>query len=327
MCITLLSTAHPDYPFILINNRDEFLSRPTAPVAWWDGPNSHVLGGRDLQREERGTWLGITRQGRLANLTNFREEGVEVSKDKSRGGLTSAYLTPPPGQEWSEEGFAKHLIDEVGLHDVGGFTLLYGTLRAPSSQHGAMPGLSVLSNRTSSTSSMPHIATRAGEIHGLSNSHFGDLTWPKVIHGEQLLKQSIRANVDRRDDQDHFIEALFDILSIDTLPRPKEGEDFHTYTRRLRNSILIPPVGGKPIDSSTAEKIPAAARDSTQAPRSSKGSIDANAYGTQQQSVILVNKEGHVTFVERTLYTLDGQPRRGNEGDRRIEFNIEGWDG
>ncbi|KAI6872500.1 hypothetical protein D0864_02358 [Hortaea werneckii] len=327
MCITLLSTAHPDYPFILINNRDEFLSRPTAPAAWWDGPNSHVLGGRDLQREERGTWLGITRQGRLANLTNFREEGVEVSKDKSRGGLTSAYLTPPPGQEWSEEGFAKHLIDKVGLHDVGGFTLLYGTLRAPSSPHGEMPGLSVLSNRTSSTASMPHIATGAGEIHGLSNSHFGDLTWPKIIHGEQLLKQSIRANVDRRDDQDHFIEALFDILSIDTLPRPKEGEDFHTYTRQLRNSILIPPVGGQKIDSSTAENLSAAAPDSTPAPRSSHASIDANAYGTQQQSVILVNKQGHVTFVERTLYTLDGHPKRGNEGDRRIEFDIEGWDG
>ena len=31
MCIALLSTSHPLYPFIFLSNRDEFLNRPTAP--------------------------------------------------------------------------------------------------------------------------------------------------------------------------------------------------------------------------------------------------------------------------------------------------------
>lgn len=59
MCIVIVTTAHPDYPLILLNNRDEFLHRPTAPADWWDPPYDYVLGGRDLHRCEHGTWYAI----------------------------------------------------------------------------------------------------------------------------------------------------------------------------------------------------------------------------------------------------------------------------
>jgi len=47
-----------------------FLSRPTAPAHFWeDQPD--LLAGKDLAGG--GTWLGVTRTGRAAWLTNFRE--------------------------------------------------------------------------------------------------------------------------------------------------------------------------------------------------------------------------------------------------------------
>jgi uncharacterized protein with NRDE domain len=44
--------------------------RPTLPAHFWpDQPQ--LLAGRDALRE--GTWLGITRTGRFAFITNYRE--------------------------------------------------------------------------------------------------------------------------------------------------------------------------------------------------------------------------------------------------------------
>jgi len=56
MCIVIVTTEHPSYRLILLNNRDEFLHRPTARATWWEPPNAHVLGGRDMHRSEHGTW-------------------------------------------------------------------------------------------------------------------------------------------------------------------------------------------------------------------------------------------------------------------------------
>ena len=71
MCLILLAhKAHSDYPLVLAANRDEVYVRPTAPAAFWnDYP--HIYGGRDL--ECGGTWLGITRNGAIAAVTNFRD--------------------------------------------------------------------------------------------------------------------------------------------------------------------------------------------------------------------------------------------------------------
>lgn len=335
MCIALLSTSHPQYPFILLNNRDEFLSRPTLAADWWQAPDSHVLGGRDTQREERGTWLGITRQGRIAVLTNFREEGVEVTKEKSRGGIPSAYLTGSLDAKGraggSQEEFAERLIQDFGIDDVGGFSLLFGVLRAPDAD-GRMPGLSVLSNRSASAADLKRIATSVGETHGLSNSHFGDATWPKVVEGENLLEQAIKANVSSIGGQPRaeFIDSLFDILSMDKLRQREPGEDWDVYVRQMRNSILIPPVKGttpaSTLEDSQATEHLKAGVNGTSTPEQGNV-VDAGAgagYGTQKQTALLVDRTGHVVFVERTLYDENG--RRLQDEAREYEFDVEGWD-
>jgi len=88
--IVLARKASPTTLLAVAANRDEFFARRTAPAAWWaDAPD--VLAGRDL--EAGGTWLGVTRGGRFAALTNFRDASAP-KKDgaPSRGGLAADFL-------------------------------------------------------------------------------------------------------------------------------------------------------------------------------------------------------------------------------------------
>ena len=90
MCLILFSVEqHARYPLIIAANRDEHYDRPSAPLGFWtDAPQ--IAGGRDL--EAGGTWLGITRQGRWAALTNYRQAGSYRLGAPSRGHLVSNYL-------------------------------------------------------------------------------------------------------------------------------------------------------------------------------------------------------------------------------------------
>lgn len=88
--IALALGAHPDYPLVLIANRDERHTRATAKAAWWPD-QSGWLGGRDLQGG--GTWFGVGRDGRFAVLTNFREGRAIDLGLPSRGRLVLDYLT------------------------------------------------------------------------------------------------------------------------------------------------------------------------------------------------------------------------------------------
>ena len=89
MCLIVLGwRADPRYPLLVAANRDEFHSRPAAPAAFWrDQPE--ILAGRDLQA--MGTWMGVSRSGRFAAVTNYRG-AREPSAAESRGALVSAFL-------------------------------------------------------------------------------------------------------------------------------------------------------------------------------------------------------------------------------------------
>jgi uncharacterized protein with NRDE domain len=98
MCLILFAYgAHPNYPFILVANRDEFYARPASAADFWaDAPsvhsrNSAVLAGRDLQAG--GTWCGVAKNGRLAALTNYRDFHAIKENAPSRGNLTTWFLT------------------------------------------------------------------------------------------------------------------------------------------------------------------------------------------------------------------------------------------
>src|SRR5262245_15984431 len=88
MCLLAIAwRAHPGFPLIVSANRDEYYARPTAAMGWWaDAP---ILAGRDL--EAGGTWLGVSRNGRFAALTNVRG-GPQPPDAVSRGSLVAGFL-------------------------------------------------------------------------------------------------------------------------------------------------------------------------------------------------------------------------------------------
>ncbi|KAL8849033.1 MAG: hypothetical protein Q9221_005994 [Calogaya cf. arnoldii] len=319
MCIVLFSTAHPDYALVVINNRDEYLSRPTAAAEWWPSPNEHILGGRDLLRPVQGTWLGITKQGRLAVLTNFRDEGQIVQEARSRGAMVNAFLMQDKHSTEDTASFARNLVEGEGVTGVGGFSLVCGTAGQP---------LAIISNRTPSVEGLTWIAQRKGETAGLSNAAFDHRSWPKVTNGETLMKSAIEQSVQRRDSKEELVEKLMQLLSTDTLPKKPEGEGWKSYVRALTKSIFIPVVGGEGTDHVRADEMAAGKTDEpvpVQQPMDPTKFQEglSGLYGTQKQTVVLIDHQGHVTFVERTLYDRAAQPVDGVERDRWFEFDTE----
>jgi len=152
--IAVAYRVHPDYPLVVAANRDEFYTRPTAPAAFWDDEPS-ILAGRDL--ECMGTWLGVTRGGRFAAVTNFRDPSDQRASAESRGTLVSRFL--------AGKGAAGEFMDEVEARADAyrGFNLI-----AYDSD-----GLYYYSNRGAEPISL------APGIYGLSN-HLLDTPWPKV---------------------------------------------------------------------------------------------------------------------------------------------------
>ncbi|TGZ84625.1 DUF833-domain-containing protein [Ascodesmis nigricans] len=270
MCILLLTTSHPDYPAIFLSNRDEFLHRPTQRCQYWEAPNEHILSGRDLARPEKGTWLGVTRTGRIAVLTNFREASSAAAiAEKSRGAVVTSYLTAPtssttpkdpetlatcfpdaPAGSESTKAWIHNTLESGELKGVGGFSLVCGTLRPK--KDGNLEPLAVISNRTvdrdAGVEASAHwIASGKGETHGLSNSLFDD-PWPKVEIGCDRLSEVVAQNLEAtssalsaEEKESDLIERCFAVLSHDTLPKFTEDDTYETEINALVKSVFIPP--------------------------------------------------------------------------------------
>ncbi|MCW5646458.1 MAG: NRDE family protein [Sphingopyxis sp.] len=90
MCVVALAhRVHPDWPLILIGNRDEFHARPAAPLGTWEDAGG-IVAGRDLQAG--GTWLGVhAPSGRAVVVTNVRGAMPDPAKE-SRGALVTDML-------------------------------------------------------------------------------------------------------------------------------------------------------------------------------------------------------------------------------------------
>lgn len=169
MC--LLSFAidgHSRYRLVLAANRDENFVRPTAPARFWDDA-PQLLGGRDL--EAGGTWLGVTRNGRLAALTNYYGPEEYAPHKLSRGWLVTDFLNG----NLSPDGYLDHLQQTGGSHN--GFGLVFGDTS----------GLNYYTNRG------PSISGLSSKVHGLSN-HLLDTNWPKVVNIKAGLQRAVANN-------------------------------------------------------------------------------------------------------------------------------------
>ena len=197
--------------------------------------------------------------------------------------------------------------------------------------------LAVVSNRTPSARDLAWVAERRGQTTGLSNAAFGDRTWAKVVQGEELMAAGIKRSVARGDSKTGLVEELMAVLSVETMPRRERGRGWESYLLELKNSIFVPVLRGEGLDGKGDDDGVAAAtrggeEDGTngEAEKKAKQGHDdgmSGLYGTQTQTVLLVDHQGKVTFVERRLYGFGAKAVAREERDRVFEFEIEGWKG
>lgn len=165
MCLVIFAyRAHERYPLLVAANRDEFHARPTRAAALWD-EHPNLLAGKDL--EQGGTWMGITRSGRFAAVTNVRGGIAAVPAPRSRGELPLHFLT---GSESPRDYLASL---EAASGQYAGFNLLVGdseSLWYYANVDGDRP------------------RALAPGLYGLSNAAL-DTPWPKVDRGKQRLDQ------------------------------------------------------------------------------------------------------------------------------------------
>ena len=194
MCLILFSYMnHPRYKLILASNRDEHYERPTRVLGFWP-ENPDILAGRD--ERSLGTWLGVSRGGKIAAITNFRDLSALKDPAPSRGLLVSSYLGGPLGPM----DYLESLRTRAG--DYSGFNLLAGDSR----------GLYYFSNMGGGVQKV-----EAG-IHGLSNA-FLDTPWPKVEKGKKAFGAVIGQNDLIQN------EAVFELLADSTMPPDHELPD------------------------------------------------------------------------------------------------------
>ena len=187
MCLILFShEIHHRYRLIFAANRDEFYDRPTLPAQFWNN-SPNLLAGKDLK--EGGTWMGITRTGRFAAITNFREPANAIENGPSRGFLVLDFLE----RNISPEQYLSDIKMIGGRYN--GFNLLVGT----------HDNIFYFSNRQNK------IINILPGIYGLSN-HLINTAWPKVTKGMRFLAKMTS--------KDNFpdIEEIFSLLQDRSKP-------------------------------------------------------------------------------------------------------------
>lgn len=201
----------PDCPLVLAANRDEFFERPTAPAGWWpDFPQ--VYAGRDLRNG--GTWLGITRDGRFAALTNIRTPNETKTGRRSRGMAAADYLT---GHATPEDYIAE--ISAETEH-YNGFNLIVGT-----------PDKLIWFNNRDHDDTRNGHALKPG-LYGLSNDKL-DTPWPKVVR----TKAQFASLLCQGAPQDAYFEMLTDTTRASDCRLPKTGIDIEW--ERILSAVCI----------------------------------------------------------------------------------------
>jgi uncharacterized protein with NRDE domain len=252
MC--LLAVAYnPDCntSLIVTSNRDEFYRRPTQPMHWW--LETDILAGRDQQAG--GTWLGLSRNGRFAAVTNFRnieDFGAPPNKCSSRGELVPKFLSSKKDAlSWAESEFSN-------FSSFSGFNLLLYDGK----------NLVYLNNQGD------QIKVLESGVYALSNNRL-DSAWPKVDYAREKLNETIlNKSIDR--------ETLPELL--------KSLSSEHRYSQNLLPETGLPKEMESILSSPFITSDNYGTRASTAIIISSNGRIHVAEQGYQKRDLLKLSE-------------------------------------
>ncbi|WHZ32632.1 NRDE family protein [Desemzia incerta] len=190
------------YKFIFAANRDEAYLRPTTSAHFWPEYPNLLAGQDDVQK---GTWLGITKKGKFAALTNCRQSSADPSIEAgstkmfttSRGTLVKEFLI---SSQTADE-YAAHLVETRNQYD--GYNLIFGNILDGHFLH--------YNNFDGSLSPV------SSGTHGLSNATL-NTPWPKVKKVTAGLNQV-------QGSQMEISEQLFNLFADTEMAKKEELPD------------------------------------------------------------------------------------------------------
>ena len=245
---------HPVYKLIVVANRDEFYERPTATADFWED-HPTILAGRDLL--QMGTWLGVTKGGRFAALTNYRDPRLMETGRFSRGDIVRDFLANGD----NPVDFIQKLAGNK--ESYGGYNIVIGDGNQLFHYNNILDETNEIFSGT----------------HSLSN-HTLNTPWPKVEKGKKRLRDYACSTLGELQ-----LDSLFNIISDQSKANDEElpNTGVGLEMERLLSPMFI--------------KIP--------------------SYGTRSSTVLLIDQEDNITFVERTF--LEGEFHSENQFTFKIE--------
>ncbi|KAJ8380212.1 hypothetical protein SKAU_G00009900 [Synaphobranchus kaupii] len=210
------------YRLILAANRDEVYSRPSKAADFW-GNGSEILSGLDLEEgKEGGSWLGISKRGKLAALTNYMDARPNPDA-QGRGFLVSNFLT----ENMDSHSYLRKVSSESHLYN--GFNLLTAEFR---------PKEDTVCYYGNKGNSEP-ISLKPAGIYGLSNSLL-ETPWKKLQRG----KQDFTSTVNRNLPTDSLVQELLHILNNEEpntpdLVQESQREGFNDSMLRAYSAVCV----------------------------------------------------------------------------------------
>ena len=186
-------------------------------MGWWS-EHPHVLAGKDRADVlgSPGTWLGFTKTGRFAALTNVRAPSEKNPDARTRGELSLHYLT---GQH-KPQAYIQENAKRFELYN--GFNLLMADLSDPENaemhwvSNRLMMGQSIRPRKV-----FPEQALSPG-VYGLSNAML-DTPWPKVNHRVAAFAQTLAMDSGQLKNADHYLRLLADTHEASPQELPNTG--------------------------------------------------------------------------------------------------------
>ncbi|XP_076007123.1 transport and Golgi organization protein 2 homolog isoform X2 [Genypterus blacodes] len=206
------------YRLILAANRDELYNRPSKAADFW-GSNNDILSGLDLEfGKEGGSWLGISKRGKLAAITNYLE-GRPNPDAHGRGSLVSNYLMDRDVDSYS---YLKKVSTES--HLFNGFNLITAEFKAKQDV------VCYYGNRGS-----PEPIRLKPGIYGLSNSLL-DTPWRKMQQGKRQFTSVVN---NQALSCDGLVQELLNVLNNEELNAPDLDQERHGegYTKSMLRAL------------------------------------------------------------------------------------------